>query len=346
MAAQPTIRDVSRLADVSVSTVSAVINNKTIVHPRTKRKVEEAIRKLNYTPSRMARTLASGKTGNVGFILAEQFFNRSEPFYTRVFMGAEFEARRHDLYILLTTIQSPYRGADDLPRFIHERNVEGVIVAGRIEEKPLRDIKAAGMPVVLVDYGEDDTYGQRVLMNNRTGTAQAVRHLIELGHREIGYIGGEMDHPSAIERFQGYEDAMKEAGLDPEPRWIDLKAEVMTVEEGSESFERLLQAVTLPSAVVCSNDAMAIGVMRTAQNNNLSIPQQLSVIGFDDVAEGCLLDPPLTTLRVAKEDLGAIALQSLVGRLNNEGETPKEIRVDVEFVPRGTTAPPVKTHGR
>lgn len=340
MAAQPTIRDVSRLADVSVSTVSAVINNKAIVHPRTRLRVEEAIRKLNFTPSRMARTLASGKTGNVGFILAEQFFNRSEPFYTRVFMGAEFEARQQDLYILLTTIQSPYRGPRDLPRFIHERNAEGVIIAGRIEEQPLRDIKATGLPIVLVDYGQDDTFGQRVLMNNRSGTRGAVEYLIELGHRDIGYIGGEMDHPSAIERYQGYEDALKGADLTPDPRWIDLKAGVMTVEEGSESFERLLKLKSLPSAMVCSNDAMAIGVMRTAQQHKLKIPEQLSVVGFDDVTEGCLLDPPLTTLRVAKEDLGAIALQTLVKRLNQEEEIPSEIRVDVEFVPRGTTAPP------
>lgn len=342
MSAQPTIRDVSRLADVSVSTVSAVINNKTIVHPRTRRKVEDAIRKLNYTPSRMARTLASGKTGNVGFILAEQFFNRSEPFYTRVFMGAEFEARRHDFYILLTTIQSPYQGRRDLPRFIHERNVEGVIIAGRIDEQPLRDIKATGMPMVLVDYGEDDSYGQRVLMNNRLGTARAVEHLVELGHRDIGYIGGEMDHPSAIERFQGFEDAMKASKLKPNHRWIDLKAEAMTVDEGSESFERLFKDESLPSAVICSNDAMAIGVMRSAQQHKLKIPKQLSVIGFDDVAEGCMLEPPLTTLRVAKEDLGAIALQSLLARLENGGEIPTEVRVDVEFVPRGTTAPPNK----
>jgi len=340
MATNPTIRDVSKLANVSVATVSAVLNNKQIVHPNTRARVIDAIEKLNYTPRRLARNLASGKTGNIGFVLGEKHFYRNEPFYTRVFLGAEFEARKHDLYILLTSIGDEYSGSRDLPRFLHEQNVDGLIVAGKVHTRILADLFRFHIPVVLVDYGDDDFYGVRVLLDNADGTAHAVSHLFDMGHTRIGYIGGEFDHPSSKERFDGYVRAMEEHGLALPLQWVDNREEAMQADGGDRAFRRLLENNERPTAVVCSNDALAMGAIRAAMRAGIRIPEDISIVGFDDVSEGCLMDPPLTTVRVAKEDLGAVALQTLVEGLT-AGFFPKSlVRVRVELIPRGTTAPP------
>ncbi|MFH0881353.1 MAG: LacI family DNA-binding transcriptional regulator [bacterium] len=345
MVSSPTIRDVSRLANVSVSTVSAVINNKSIVHPETVARINAAIDKLNYTPRRSARGLASGRSGNIGFILSEQFFSRTEPFYTKVFLGAEFEARKHDLYVLLTSVDKRYSCPRDLPRFLHERNVDGLIIAGKVPSEALEDLKKFNIPVVLVDYGDPDFYGTRVLMDNIRGTVLAVRHLMVMGHRKIGYIGGESDHPSARERIQGYREEMARNGIEIQEKWVEISEPMMSLDAGERAFERLLERGELPTALVCSNDAMAIGVLKNAERHGISVPGNLSVVGFDDVTEGCMITPPLTTIRVAKEDLGSMAIQTLVDVLGNGRPRLSEIRVGVELIARSSTAVP-RSNGR
>ncbi|HEB84062.1 MAG TPA: LacI family transcriptional regulator [Bacteroidetes bacterium] len=338
MAPRPTIRDVAKMAKVAPSTVSAVLNDKGPVHPRTRARIRRAIQTLNFTPRRSARDLASGTSGNIGFLLSEQFFSRTEPFYTRVFLGAEFEARTHDLYVLLTTVERRYRGPHDLPRFLHEKNVDGVIVAGRVPPNLLRDLKEVRVPVVLVDYGDPEFPCPRVLMDNTAGTALAVKHLVELGHRDIGFIAAESDHPSVKERIAGYHQGMHLAGLVPDPDCMRIEETEMSVETGERAFENLCQGRGRPTALVCSNDAMAIGVIRAAKRAGVKVPDRLSVVGFDDVTEGRLHDPPLTTVRVNKEDLGALAVQTLVDRLHNGRERSFEIRVAVELLVRASTA--------
>ncbi len=345
MTSSPTIRDVSKLANVSVSTVSAVINNKGIVHPETVARINAAIEKLNYTPRRSARGLASGRSGNIGFILSEQFFSRTEPFYTKVFLGAEFEARKHDLYVLLTSVDKQYSGPRDMPRFLHERNVDGLIIAGKVPAASLMELKKFNIPVVLVDYGDPEFYGTRVLMDNIRGTSLAVRHLVALGHRDIGYLGGESDHPSAKERIRGYREEMNRQGIAVQEKWMDISEQMMSLEAGEHSFARLLDKGDLPTALVCSNDAMAIGVLKNAERHGISVPDDLSVVGFDDVTEGCMITPPLTTVRVAKEDLGSMAIQALVDMLRNGRSRSSEIRVGVELIARSSTAVP-RSNGR
>ena len=234
----PTIRDVAKLARVAPSTVSAVLNDKRYIAADTRARVLSAIEKLDYTPSRSARGLAKRTSGNVGFIVADSHFSHAEPFYTRVFLGVEFEARKHDLYVLLTSVAGRGARNEPMPRFLREQNVDGVMIAGRVPEKLLKDVIQRKVPTVLVDFDGKPCDCSKVLIDNREGALLATRHLAGLGHRAIGFIGGEKDHPSAQERLEGYRTALRQANIDPQDEWVEFEGDTMNSTNGRIAFAR------------------------------------------------------------------------------------------------------------
>ncbi|MCB0748701.1 MAG: LacI family DNA-binding transcriptional regulator, partial [Ignavibacteriae bacterium] len=147
-----TIKDVAKHAGVSIATVSLVINNNTRISSETKRKVLRSIKTLNYHPSRSARDLVSKKTGNIGFLLTDDHFLRTEPFYTKIFLGTEFEARDGEYYVLLSTVNSNFTDKDPLPRFVLEKSVDGIIIAGKVPQNLIDRISSLEIPIVFVDY--------------------------------------------------------------------------------------------------------------------------------------------------------------------------------------------------
>ncbi|MEO8399789.1 MAG: LacI family DNA-binding transcriptional regulator, partial [Ignavibacteriaceae bacterium] len=208
-----TIKDVAKKANVSIATVSLVVNNHSRISPQTKTKVNQAIKDLNYYPSRAARGLVSKNTGNIGFILTEDHFLRSEPFYTRVFLGTEFEARQYEHYLLLTTIPSNFSERDKLPRFVLERNVTGVIIAGKVPNEIIKKLEKYDLPLAFVDYIPENEKYSVVLIDNMSGGCIAVQHLIELGHKKIGFVAGDITHPSIYDRFVGYKMTLEKANI-------------------------------------------------------------------------------------------------------------------------------------
>ncbi len=332
-----TIRDVANRAKVSPSTVSAVLNDKGYVHPKTRTRVLNVIRELNYTPRRSARNLTNQRSGNLGFILNERYFNRAEPFYTRVFLGTEFQARNHDLYVLFTSVDESYSSPKQLPRFLQEQNVDGVIIAGEVPDVLIEDILSRDVPLVLIDFGNEDMNVTRVLIDNKQGVRLATRHLIAQGHTAIGFVGGSSYHPSGKERFRGYCQAMGEANIEVNKDWIECSDIPASMELGDFGFENLLKRCQPPSAVVCFNDATAFGVIRAARRHSIKVPTQLSVVGFDDVEASSIMHPPLTTVKVFKEDLGAEAVRSIVDRIQNPEKRPITTRIGVELIVRQST---------
>src|SRR5262245_59028467 len=193
-----TIRDVAKKAGVAISTASLVINDRPNVNPETKERVLQAIRELDFHPRRHARALASQKTGNIGFIPTEEHFSLAEPFYTKIFLGTEFESRKFNYYILLTTVPSSFRLENDLPRFLRERNVDGILFAGRVPLILAQHVREFRLPHVFIDFSPRDRTSNVVMMDNLLGAVQAVRHLLALGHRQIAFIGGDIsDRKSA-----------------------------------------------------------------------------------------------------------------------------------------------------
>lgn len=334
----PTIKDVAKKANVSIATVSLVINNHKRISDGTKRKVNKAIRELKYHPSRSARGLVSRQTGNIGFILTEDHFLRSEPFYTRVFLGTEFEARQNEHYIFLTTIPSTFSKDDKLPRFVVERNVDGVIIAGKVPDEIIARLQRYELPLAFVDYYSPDQKYSVVLIDNISGGLMATQHLIDLGHRKVGFIGGDINHPSINDRYQGYKLALERASIPFDERLTIIDEDYPARENGYRGAEKLLKKYSDLTAIFTCNDAMAIGVMQYLKDKKFNIPKDISLIGFDDVEADLSLDPPLTTIRVPKIEMGVEVMRIMSEILKNKTNSAKKILVPVEVVVRKSTS--------
>jgi len=311
-----TIKDVAAEAQVAISTVSLVMNGKGYVSDETRGRVLRAARQLGYVPTQAARQLAAKRTGNIGFVLRADHFTRIEPFYTHIFLGTEFEAHKHSLYVLLTTIPQAYVPGEHTPRFLSESNVDGVLVAGKVAPAFLEDLAATDLPVVLIDFEYPDF--PAVIIDNRNGARLAVEHLLERGHRRIAFLSADLKHPSLSARLEGYQLALNAAAVPLDP------ALIITTPNGEPTFatgialsEQLLSGGPLPTAVFCANDALALGVLDQAARQGLRVPQDLAVVGFDDVPSGEHVRPRLTTVRVLKEHLGELALRYLSELLTN-----------------------------
>jgi len=337
-----TIRDVAQKAGVSLSTASLVLNDRPNVNPETKERVVQAIRDLNYHPRRHARALASQKTGNLGFILTDTHFSRAEPFYTKVFLGTEFESRKYDYYILLTTVPHNYHPERDLPRFLKERNVDGALLAGRVPTALIEHLRSINLPHVLIDFLPRQKPSSAVMMDNLLGASLAVRHLIELGHRRIAFIGGDMSHPSIARRLEGYQQTLIEAQMPVVDELIETAESYTAAEDGYQAVTKLLARQADFTAIFAANDAMAIGAMRCLQERGRHIPAEISIVGFDDIEACTHTQPQLTTVRVDKEELGAAASRRLIEMIETKKEFLGNVFTPVEFLIRQSTAPPAK----
>jgi LacI family transcriptional regulator len=334
-----TIKDVAKKAKVSIATVSLVVNNHKRISTATKVKVNNAIKELNYHPSHSARGLVSNKTGNIGFILTEDHFLRSEPFYTRIFLGTEFEARQNEHYILLTTVRSDFSKKDKLPRFVLERNVDGVIVAGKVSKGLIERLEKLNLPLAFVDYFPPSEKYPVALIDNISGGLIATQHLIDIGHKKIGFVAGDINHPSIRDRFQAYKMALERAGIKYNTSWYVIDEDYPDRKNGYNAAKSLLRKNKDITAVFACNDAMAIGVMHFLKENNYKIPDDISLIGFDDVEADLSLDPPLTTIRVAKIEMGIEVMRLMSDILKNKSRTSKKVLVPVELIIRKSTAP-------
>jgi LacI family transcriptional regulator len=311
-----TIKDVAADANASLSTVSMVVNGKGYVSDSKRKIVLNSIRKLGYVPSASARSLASNKTNNIGFILRESHFTLSEPFYTRIFLGAEFESKNQNYYVLLATVPDDYKRGTDTPRLLKERNVDGIIIAGKVNINLLREVEDSGIPFVLVDY-QYKSYPS-ITIDNRNAAIEAVRYLIGKGHTDVAFLGADISHPSISERLEGYQLAMMHADR-PETGelvFID-EHRFPTSQTGYDLGVKILNGSKRPTAVFCANDALALGLIKYAREKKIRIPEDLAVVGFDDVDGGKFSTPQLTTVRVFKEQIGELALKLLAELLDD-----------------------------
>lgn len=334
---RPTISDVAKLAQCSPSTVSLVLNNRGYVSPTVRKRVLTIIKDLSYHPSHSARGLASKTSGNFGFILSDDHFSQAEPFYTRIFLGTEFEARNHSYYILLTTVGPSFNKSKDAPRFLLERNVDGVILAGKVDASLIDYIDALGIPIVLVDYTTQRRKHSSVLIDNISGGQIAVNHLLACDRQEIAFIAGDINHPSIAERYAGYQEALKEHGMTLDPTLIHVAEPALRGVDGANAIHHILDRRKAPSAVFAANDAMAIGCIHYLRQRGINVPEDVAVIGFDDIDMSSHIEIPLTTIRVFKEEMGKLAVLRLVEIIKERTSHVVTTHVPVELIVRRST---------
>ncbi|MEK6649594.1 MAG: LacI family DNA-binding transcriptional regulator [Bacteroidota bacterium] len=332
---RPTIRDVAKKTGLSVSTISLVLNEHESVSDKTRRNVKQAITDLKYHPRRSARGLASRTSGNIGFILTEDHFLQAEPFYSKVFLGTEFEARRHEYYVLLTTVSKGRVDLRQTPRFLLEHNVDGIIIAGKISHGWIDECLRRDLPVVLIDFEEPVRRISTVVIDNRGGARMAAEHLLNLGHTRIGFLAGDLKHPSIAERAAGFKEALRTHGIDARPEWMITDQRETGIENGAAAARQLFaRPGDRPTAIFAANDAMAIGCLQALKDLKMAVPKDVALVGFDDIETGLHVEPRLSTVHVNKEELGAIAVRRLVELMTAGSPSLTRTAASVDLVVR------------
>jgi DNA-binding LacI/PurR family transcriptional regulator len=321
-ARRATIRDVAAHAGVSHQTVSRVINGNPNVAEPTRERVAASIRELGYVPSPMARGLISNRTHSLG-VVADDI---SDQFFARMVAGAEAEARRRGYYLMIGSVE-PDDDERGYLRLMLERRVEGLILArpsAPLSSTVLEPVRDAGVPVVLVSIDSSGVPGIVVDVDNRQGGYDATRHLIEWGHRRIATIVGPRDWPSAAARLEGYRDALREAGLAEDPTLVEYAPD-WGPESGRAAAARLLDRGVRFTALFAHSDLTALGAIRQLRLSGLGVPQDVSIVGFDDLPVAAFVDPPLTTVHQPMEEVGALAASLMLGQLL-DGAAPAQER--------------------
>jgi len=329
-----TIKDVAKKANVSIATVSLSLHDNERISPATKKKVMRAASDLNYRPSRIARGLVLQQTQNIGFLLTNDHFLRTEPFYTHIFLGSEFEARDYNFYVLLNTIPTKFKECDHLPRFVLEKNVDGVIIAGKVPLEIVTCLQVYKIPVVFVDFYPPSGEYSAVLIDNVQGGEKATEHLIQHGHRNIGFIGGDMVHPSIRDRFQGYQIALEKYQIPLNMKHVITREAATDRNSGYHATKILLSKNKSITAIFACNDAMALGAMQYIREIGKIVPSDISLIGFDDVVEDWSSDPPLSSIRVPKVEMGIESVRLLMDYLSSK--RPKKVLIPVEIISRNS----------
>lgn len=326
-----TIKDVAKHAGVSTTTVSHVINKTRFVAEDTTKAVWDAIKTLSYSPSAVARSLKINTTKSIGMIITTS----ESPFFAEIVLAVEelCYSKGYSLF-LCNTQNKPEKIQNHLDMLIKKR-VDGILVmCSEYSDNAFDIFENTNVPMVIMDWGVSDERSDLILDHGFDGGYLAIEHLIENGHKDIAIISCSLDKEIAKSRFDGVKKALADAGLSIREEWI--QEGDFEPEGGYECMNNLLKNDKLPTAVFCFNDVMALGAISAITEKGLSVPQDISVIGYDNVHSSRFYAPPLTTIHQSKSRLGAAALELLLERIeNNEGaKEPKVLEFFPELVKR------------
>jgi LacI family transcriptional regulator len=340
---RPTIRELARLSGVSIGTVSRALNGYVDVRPETRERIMRLAEELDYTPSASARSLVTQRSHVLGVFLdtGEGHPDLQHPFFHEVLAGVKQAAGAEGFDLLIFASEQPGGGYGHhtyVKRCRHH-NVGGVVIMGvEHDEEEVRRLCASTIPCVGVDVELRGRATACVMSDNAGGGELAVRHLAEQGHRRIATIHGPVETRPGLDRLRGYRQGLEAAGLPFRGEYV--LAGDFYVESGERMAERLLALPEPPTAIVAASDLMAVGALRAAAARGLRVPDDLSVVGFDDIMVAAHLQPGLTTLRQDKTGLGGAAARALLDRIAGAAEPPPVVTLPVELVVRGTTRPP------
>ena len=329
------IQEVAKAAGVSTATVSRALSAPNTVRPATRERVIEAARRLNYTPNEAARALRAGSTRMVLVAVPDVY---SGAFFDGVLNAIDVELSAHGYTMILGSLEGDEEKARRLVELVYARQIDGVIIlsncAGAAGRKSVFD---AGVPIVAVCAEVDRPGHPTILVDDRACAIAQTRHLIEFGHRRLLYVSGIADHYNEIHRYRGFRDAVADAGIaDAEVRRF---VGDYSLRSGVEAARFFLAQSPRPTGVVCCSDEMAIGFLKTATSAGVKAPQDVSIVGFDDIEFAQFCEPALTTIRQPRDELGAAGARTLLRCLSGQSLSCAPIVVEGQLVVRGSTGP-------
>ena len=330
-----TIKDVAALAGVSFTTVSHVLNNTRPVSADARSRVLAAVDEIGYLPSAVARSLRKSETKTVGVLVP----NVQNPFFAELVCGVEEYCRQAGYSVLICNSDNDPKHQQQYMRTLLGKRVDGLLVSSAGDDEALaRVFKMVSVPTVTVDRLVPGTRADRVAVNNEQGARAAVQYLIELGHQSIACISGPQEFSVARERIAGWRRALKDAGL-PHGNELIVESDFSSA-GGHLAAQRLLREQPGVTGLFASNDMMAFGALRAAAEVGRTVPQKLSIIGFDDIEMSRYVFPALTSVGVSIKQLGAEAGRVLIDRIDNPDMALKNLLLVPRLVMRESTAAP------
>jgi LacI family transcriptional regulator len=342
MAERSTIRDVAKVAGVSVKTVSRVLNDHPYVRAPMRAKVQAVMAQLAFRPSQAARSLAGAKSGQIALI-----YDNHSPYYIhQIQEGCWSRCAKAEVRLLAQPVNVADLGAAEAVRgLIAETHVDGIVLSSPVTDcQPiLAVLEAANIPFVRISPGTNHALTSSVFMDDAQAGDDMATHLINLGHRQIAHIMGHANHMASDARLFGYRRALDRAGIPYDPQLV-VPGE-FDFDSGVAAAETLLALPNAPTAIFAANDDMAAGVLSVAHARGLDVPDQLSVAGFDDTTLARMVWPPLTTIRQPTRDLAYAATTLLLDQISGDAEAADRPmmhqRLSHDLVLRGSTAPPL-----
>jgi LacI family transcriptional regulator len=326
-----TIVDVAREAGVSYATVSRVINNKGYINPETREKVLRAVTKLGYVVNQQARSLAGGRSQVVGLVVRDL----GTSYIGEIIHGIDEELANASYDLMLYTTHRRKTRESTYVATLTQGLADGLLlVLPREPGAYIETLRRHGFPYVLIDHQGIDEAGPSVGATNRQGGYDATRYLLELGHRRIGFITGSLDLGCSIDRMAGYHAALAESGVPADPALIR-QGDFMQP-AGYAGARELLMLPQRPTAIFASNDVSAFGVMEAARDCGLRIPEDISIVGFDDIPQASHVNPPLTTVRQPLEQMGRVATRMLLETIVDRQRPVARVELPTELVLRAS----------
>lgn len=335
---RPTIKHLADELGVHKATVSRALSGKPGVSQAIRQKILRMAVQRGFYPNGQARSLATSRTETVALVFCDETSDfLANPFYSKVLAGIASEIKNQAFSLAFCSLSlEQSKGRNPLPKIMRERRADGYLFVGDQNDSIIKYAHNLGYPLVLVDHRYGGRKFDTVAIHNVEGGRKAVEYLISLGHRRIGFVGGSLRSPSFKERLEGYRAALEAHGCASDSDLVQLGAS----QGGYENMLKLLALPRPPTAVFASNDVNAVRALKAAQEKGLKVPDDISVIGFDDSARAQESWPPLTTMRVDAENMGRIAVQKLLARIEEHDRPVEQVLVGAELVVRQSTASP------
>ncbi len=327
-----TIKDVARLAGVSTTTVSHVINKTRFVAEATQEKVLEAVKELNYAPSAVARSLKCNTTRTIGMLVTQS----TNLFFSEVIDGVESYCYRQGYTLILCNTGGIYEKQRDYIRMLAEKRVDGILVMCSDLTQELSEMleSHSDIPKVIMDWGPEASKADKIIDNSELGGYLATKYLTDRGHKDIACLSGHLNKLACQERIAGFRRAMAEANYPVEENWIlegNFECDTAVL-----AADKIIAMDKKPTAVFCFNDTMALGLMSRLQQRGIRVPEDMSVIGYDNIELAEYFSPPLTTVHQPKRRVGKNAFEILLERIKDKEHERRIFEMHPEIVERDT----------
>jgi len=326
-----TLKIVAERAGVSVNTASRAINNKPDINEKTKKRILKVAQELGYVRNDTAVALRTKKTGTIGVVIAD---NRN-PFYAEVLNGMEEAAREKNYHIILANTQRDYKKEEEAINLLLAKRVDGLLITPvQDKDDDIKNLIDSNIPFVVVGRDFENIELDAIYNNEVKGGFLATEYLIKKGHKRVALINGFLYKSPARGRLEGYKKALKQYGIPLDDDLLSVGD--IDVKDGYKRTKQLLEKELNFTAIFAYNDMMAFGVMQAIKEKDLRIPEDIGLVGYDDIPFCSLMNPALTTIILKKQELGTESVKLLLSRINDRHKKPKKVILDVELVIRET----------